>query len=99
MDIQDLMSDVKGTPGHIFERKLNHFVRNNHSFKNLDENNKGLIKDMVGNYRKNYLVRGRSVPSYTLKNDMYKLYQNRQKLGLSENDLKDIKNIMSEFGK
>jgi hypothetical protein len=99
MDIKDLMADVRGTPGHIFERKLNDFVRRNHSFKNLDENNKGLIRDMVGKYRKNYLMNGRKVPSDTLRRDMYNLSQNRQKLGMSENDLKDIRDIMSEFGK
>lgn len=98
MDLKDILKNVAHEPDYIFERKLNELIMKNPRYFNLDENNKKLVKDLVKKYKPS-LRKGIGISAYTIKNELYRLYQNRIKLNLTEEDLKDIKEILEELRK
>ncbi len=98
MDIKDLTDNYKNLPSYRFKRKLNELVRKNHKFANLDENNRKVITDLVGKYS-DRIRDGRGISHDTLRREHYNLYQHMDKLGLTKNDLDDIKDIMDVFKK
>lgn len=96
MDIKDLMKNAKNSTDYEFERKLNDLVRDNYRYSNLNSSNKKIVLDLVKKY-KAYLRKGIGLSYSNLRNESYRLYQNRLKLGLTEEDLKDIKEILEEL--
>lgn len=98
MDIKDLVADAANTPTYKFERKLNKLVRDNYRYKNLDKNNRKTVMDLVKKYKTRLRKEG-GISAYSIRNEMYRLYQKRLKLNLTEEDLKDIKEILEEFKK
>jgi hypothetical protein len=96
MNIQDLMEDVKNLRGWEFERRLHKLIRENYKYKNLDKGNQKLIMDLVKKY-KPYLLKGIGISSLRIRDEMIKLRRNRLKLDLTENDLRDIKEILKMF--
>jgi len=96
MDIKDLMGNAKNLKDYEFERKLNDLVRNNYRYSNLNGKNKKIVLDLVKKY-KSYLRKGIGISSTNLRNESYRLYQNRLKLGLTQEDLDDIKEILGEL--
>lgn len=96
MDVKDLMGNVKNLTDYEFERKLNDLVRNNYRYRNLNSANKKIVLDLVKKY-KSYLRKGIGISSTNLRNESYRLYENRLKLGLTQEDLDDIKEILGEL--
>ncbi|MDD5291440.1 MAG: hypothetical protein PHZ04_05055 [Patescibacteria group bacterium] len=96
MGVKDLMGNAKNLTDYEFERKLNELVRTNYRYSNLNDKNKKIILDLVKKY-KSYLRKGIGISSVNLRNESYRLYQNRLKLGLTEGDLDDIKEILGEL--
>ena len=96
MDIKDLMDNAKNLKDYEFERKLNDLVRDNYRYSNLSDSNKEIVLDLVKKY-KSYLRKGIGISSVNLRNESYHLYQNRLKLGLTPEDLEDIKEILGEL--
>lgn len=96
MDIKDLMKNAKNSTDYEFERKLNDLVRDNYRYSNLNSSNKKIVLDLVKKY-KSSLRKGIGISYSNLRNESYRLYQNRLKLGLTEEDLKDIKEILGEL--
>ena len=96
MDIQDLMKDAKNLKDYEFERKLNDLVRNNYRYSNLNSGNKKIVLDLVKKY-KSYLRKGIGISSTNLRNESYRLYQNRLKLNLTQEDLDDVKEILGQL--
>ena len=98
MDTKDLADDYKNLPSYRFKEKLNSLVRKNHKFANLDKNNRKVIVDLVGKYS-DRIRDGRGISYDALRRESYNLYQKRGKLGLTRNDLDDIKDILGIFKK
>jgi len=98
MDIQDLLASAKTETFDRFERKLNTLIRENYRYSNLDEHNKKLVLGLVKKHLPE-IHRGIGISSYVAEREMYKLYQDRLKLNLTEEDLKDIKEILGLFKK
>ncbi len=96
MDVKDLMQNAKHLTNYEFERKLNKLVRDNYHYRNLDKKNRKIILDLVKKW-KDKIRRGIGISNSAFRNEMHRLYENRIKLGLSEEDLKDIKEIMNAF--
>ena len=93
MDIQDLLKNSKIILSYKFEQRLNKLVRENFNFRNLDEANKRVILDLIEKYRA-YLRRGIHVSSTAIRREMYNLYEKRLELGLTKQDLDDIREIL-----
>ncbi len=96
MDIKDLLKDAQNLTDYDFEQKLNRLILDNYQYRNLGQKNKKIVLDLLKKYR-SYLRRGMGISYSARQNEMYKLYRNRLKLDLSEEDLKDIKEIMEMF--
>ena len=96
MNVKDLMKNAKNLTDLEFERKLNKLVRDNHRYKNLNEDNRKIILEIVDNY-KDRLRDGRGISYDRRYKDLYKLRSNRVKLGLSDEDIKDVKEILDSF--
>lgn len=93
MDVNDLMQNAKDLTDKEFEYKLNKLVLENWRYANLDSSNKKIVLDLVKKYKKR-LRDGLGISERVLRNEMYRLRRDRLKLGLSEEDVKDIKEIL-----
>lgn len=98
MDIKDLLKNAQHLTDYEFEQKLNKLARDNYRYRNLDEKNRRLVFDILKKYR-SYLRKGIGISYTTLQNESYRLYQDRLKLGLTEDDLRDIKELLNSFKK
>lgn len=98
MDIGDLVKDAKDLSSSEFERRLNKLARENYHFRNLSAGNKKIIMDLVGKYASDIRSEG-GISAYALQSEGYKLHMDRIKLGLTEKDVKDIKEILAMLKK
>ena len=96
MNIRDLMRNAKDLTDKEFEQKLNKLVRENYRYKNLSPDNRKIILEIVDEY-KDRLREGRTISYDQRYKDLYKLRKEKIKLGLSDEDLKDIKLIVDSF--
>ena len=79
-----------------FEQKLNRLIRENFRYQNLDQKNREVVMDLFRKYKKK-IRDGVGISMDTLENEMHHLFQERLKLNLTEEDLKDIKEILWMF--
>lgn len=98
MDIQELLASAKTQTFDRFAQKLNSLVRENYRFSNLDESNRKIVLEIVKKHLPD-IHNGIGISSYVAQREMYKLYEDRIKLNLTEEDLKDIKEILGLFKK
>ena len=96
MDINELLKNVEDLSDLEFKRKLNNFVRSKSDYKNLSPENREVILNIIDEY-KDILKEGRKIDYNRRNKDYYKLKKNKIKLGLTDEDLKDIKKIIDWF--
>jgi hypothetical protein len=97
-DIKDLLATAKEQTFDRFTQKLNSLIREDYNFSNLDESNRKIVLDIIKKHL-NEIHNGLGISSVTLRDEEYRLYQNRIKLKLTEADLEDIKKILELFKK
>ncbi len=93
MDTNDLLDNAKDTPSYLIERKLNKLAHDNHNFRNLSSENKEILMDLI----KKYIVRikaGQTIQSETIRRDTHRLYKNRIKLKITEQDMEDFREVL-----
>lgn len=98
MDLQDFKKDINDEPSYIIERKLNELVRKNYHFEHLSESNKDLVLALVKKYKEKIRT-GVGVSQLVINREMYKLYQNRYKMELTEVDRDHVRDILESFKK
>lgn len=98
MKLKDLVKNSDKLTAYDFKAKLNRLVRENYKYKNLGPKNRKIVLDLINKNSSN-IRRGLGISAYTIRAESYKLYQKREKLKLSEHDLKDIKQILRAFKK
>ncbi len=91
--MDDFVKDLGHTLDRDIKQRLNKLVRDNYRYQNWDESNKKVVLDLVKKF-KPYLRKGIKISERTIRDESYRLYQNRIKLGLTEEDLKDIKEFL-----
>jgi DNA repair exonuclease SbcCD nuclease subunit len=96
MEIKDLFEDIKEKRTVDIERDLNKLVRENYRYRNLNSDNRELVMDIIKKYLK-YFKRGIGLNYSMVRTEMNKLYKNRLKNDLTEEDLDDIRDILEEF--
>lgn len=96
MNIDDLVKDAINLTDERFEMRLNSLVRENSSFRNLDENNREVVIEIFKKF-KDRLRKGYDISDRLIKDEYMHLYKNRLELNLTEEDLRDIKEIMRGF--
>ncbi len=98
MDFSDVTKDIKDQTDYRLEQRMDELFRKNPRYRHLDEENQKLIFDLIKKY-KDKIRRGIKPSRYTIKEDMYHLYQNRLKLNLTYNDLDQIRDLLMGFKK
>ena len=96
--LSDIVKNLKNDTNFETKRKLDTLVSFSSRYKNIDKNDKKIILDILKKYEK-YLDDGKSVSSFMIKRDRYRLYSHREKLGLSELDLEQINKLLNSFKK
>jgi len=96
MDFQDVTQNLKDQTNYRIEQRLEEMMRTNPSYRNLDEGNRELILNLLKKY-KDKARRGIASSEYTIRQDMYHLYENRLKLNLTYNDLDQIRELLQSF--
>ncbi|MFA5109442.1 MAG: hypothetical protein WC458_02785 [Patescibacteria group bacterium] len=96
MDFKDVTKNLKDQTDYRLSQRLEEMMRVNPNFKNLDAGNRELIFDLLKKY-KDKARRGLKTSGYTVREDMYHLYQNRLKLKLTERDLDQIRELLESF--
>src|SRR6056297_3480637 len=97
-DLKDLMGQAKDLNSDRFERKLNSFVRTHHRYSNLDSKNREVVNDLVHKYKDRLRHKG-GICGYAVRREMYKLNQKKDEMGLTKNDLRDIRKMMKGLKK
>ncbi len=96
MDLKDVANDLSDQTDYRLKQRLEALLRANPRYRNLGEDNRRLILDLIEKYREK--IRHGIKPSpYTVKEDMYHLYSQRLKLGLTYQDLDDIRDLLVSF--
>lgn len=98
MSLDKIFDNIVNKPRAQVKRDFNNLFRSSFRFKNLDQGNKDLILDLVDKFidkkKKNH-----SINSLIISNEMNNLRRNMIKYNLTNEDLKDIEEIISEFKK
>lgn len=98
MELEELLEVAKNEPFERFEMRLNDFLRYKSEFKNLNSDNKKIVLDLIKKHISD-IHQGIGISATVIRNETYKLYKDRLKLSLTENDLEDIKKILNMFRK
>lgn len=98
MDLKGVTKDLTDQTAYRLEQRFDEMFRTNPRYKNLDEGNRRLILNLIEKYKEK-LRHGISPSRLTIKDDMYRLYQNRLKLKLTYNDLDQIRDLLESFKK
>lgn len=96
MDLKSIFKDAKKQTDYRLDQRFDELMRKNPRYQNLDEENRRLILDLVRKYKEK-LRHGIKPSRLTVKEDMYHLYQNRLKFGLTYNDLDQIRDLLTSF--
>jgi len=95
MALLKIAQDAKKMTSYRLDQKLDEFFRKNPSFRNLRDN-QDLIFEIISKY-KDKSRRRISTSRLTVRRDMYRLYKDRVKLGLTLNDLNDLRDLLASF--
>lgn len=98
MDLKDVTRDLTSNTNYRIDQRFDELMRRNPNYKNLNEADRKLIMDLIKKYKKKILEHA-NPSSLTIREDLYRLYQNRVKMGLSYNDLDQIKELLESFKK
>jgi Txe/YoeB family toxin of Txe-Axe toxin-antitoxin module len=95
MDLKELAKNAKDMPDRKIEREFDEFfIKNREKLRFLDESNKSLIMDLIYKYKEK-ARQGIMVSPETIRRDTHDIWHRRLELGLKENDLDMIRDILS----
>lgn len=95
MSLSDIADQAKDMTDFRLDQKLDEFFRKNPSFKNL-KGNQELIFEVIKKYKEKSR-RGIGTSDFTVRHDMHRLYKKRLELGLTINDLDDLRDLLETF--
>jgi CYTH domain-containing protein len=96
MELQDFLLHVKDLDESHLRLKLHDLIRQNYDYKILNTNNQELIMDLVMEHRDKWR-KGQGISHQTIEKEYHNLYENRSELGLLENDLRVMKDVLTFF--
>ncbi len=96
MDLKDVTSDLRDQTNYRLEQRFKTMMRTNPRYRNLDPSNQKLIFDLIAK-EKDKARQGIKTSGLTIRQDLYHLYQDRIKLGLTYHDLDQIKELLESF--
>lgn len=95
MELKEIAQKAKDLSPREMDREFrNYFARNRERFRHLDENNRDLIMDIIEDHRRK-AMRGVDVSERDIEREYHRLWQRRLDLGLKEQDLDFVKEVLS----
>jgi len=77
-------------------RAFKEFMYHNHTYDNLNSANRDFVLDIILKHRDKFMSGERS-SSVDIDREYYDIFEHRKDLGLLDNDLKNIKEILNSF--
>ena len=96
MNLQDVTQDLRNQNEYRLEQRFQKMLRTNPSYKNLSDENRDLVMELVHKYQ-DKIRHNQDISDYTVRHDMYRLYQNRFKMKLTIHDLDQIRDLLQGF--
>jgi len=96
MDLQDITKDLTSQTNYRITQRMEELLRTNPNYKNLNGENREVIMDLIKKYKEK-IRHGLKPSRLTVKEDKYRLYENRIKLGLTYYDLEQINKLLDSF--
>jgi hypothetical protein len=96
MELKDVTKNLRDQTSYRLEQRFKTMMRTNPRYRNLDPENQKLIMDLIGKERRK-AIKGIKTSGYTVREELYHLYQDRIKLGLTYHDLDQIKDLLESF--
>lgn len=97
MDIQHLIEEYrKDMTTSKFLEKFDYELRHSPSYSNLDESNRKLAYEVIKKYSEK-IKDGRGLSAENIHDSTHKIFENRLKLKITDDDLKDIREILGMF--
>lgn len=94
MDLNKVAANLRDQTDYRLEQRFLEMLRRNPRYRNLNDKNRATIMDLLKKY-KDKKRSGLKISGLSVRKDMYSLYQNRLKLGLTRNDLDQIKDLLA----
>lgn len=96
--IEDLFDIVKNESRDRFKLKFNDFIYQHPQYSNLSQDNRKLITELL--YKHIDAIReGRGISGYLIEKETHRLYEKRNELKITDNDLEDIREMLNLFKK
>ncbi|NLZ74847.1 hypothetical protein GX917_03050 [Candidatus Falkowbacteria bacterium] len=95
MGLASIAQKAKDLTDYEIDQKIDRLFRTNPSLKHLRDN-QDLIFDIIKKYKEKRR-RGIKISGRTIRRDTYQLYKNRLSLGLTLNDLDDLRKLLETF--
>jgi len=96
MQLSDVSKNLKDQTDYRLDQRLDKMFRVNPRYRHLDTEDREIIFDLLKKYKEKRR-HGIKATRLSVKNDMYKLYRNRIDLGLTYNDLDDIRDMLLDL--
>jgi len=96
MNWSDVTADFTNQNSYTLKQRLTRLMRLNPDFKNLDKDNINLVFKLLKKYQ-DKLRSGLKPSRSTIREDKYYLYEHRIKLGLSDEDLRQLGHLLESF--
>jgi len=93
MKLNSVGKNLKDQTDYRLDQRLDVMFRVNPRYRHLDAGDREIIFGLLKKY-KDKRRRGIKATRLSVKNDMYNLYRNRISLGLTYNDLDDIRDLL-----
>lgn len=98
MDIKDFLKGAEDLTSSELEYRLFKLLRSSYKYKNLNSDNRKLLLKIIKKYL-SYIRRGIGITYDMRMREINKLRKDKIKLDLSDSDIDDIKEILTEFKK
>lgn len=96
MSLQEITKDLGKQTEYRLDQRFDTLLRRNPRYRHLDSGDQQIIKDLLEKYKEKKR-KGISISGLSVRRDMYSLYHNRIKLGLTLNDLDDIRDLLTSL--
>lgn len=94
MKLHDVTKDLRDQTDYRLDQRLDTLLRRNPSYRHLDDRNQATIKELLKKYKEKRR-KGIKISGLSVRRDMYSLYRDRLKLGLTYRDLDEIRDLLS----
>ena len=94
MELKDVAKNLSKQTEYRLDQRLDALLRKNPKYRHLGDGEQKLILDLLDKYKEKKR-KGIQISGFSIRRDVYNLYRNRLKMGLTYNDLDKIKELLN----